>query len=253
MSDTKRFILWVSLVAWGFFSLVFPVHAGNTIVVKKKVVASSAASATPDKFSDTMDEGSSQWGVETETNGTWTYNDSSAGYTRMTVTGAASVIGATRTFTESTGATYIKVVFRLAVGMNNTYKIWRFLWVLDGAANPPPIICYLEETSANTKYRVICKNDKNTTAQSIATNQDVGNTWHTLVMKYNSDGSSQTQSQYDGGATSTWTDAEASNLDPDSVVCGTASANGAQTQGSLDVSEISVCTEANKTACGWVP
>lgn len=67
MSDTKRFLLWVSLVAWGFFSLVVPVHAecwempystylnnqspecdiplevaANTIVVKKKAVDSAA-------------------------------------------------------------------------------------------------------------------------------------------------------------------------------------------------------------------
>lgn len=70
MSDFKRFILWVSLVAWAFFSLVFPVNAqtitcngppcdcvalpdqpicsdtllaANTIVVKKRAVAASAA------------------------------------------------------------------------------------------------------------------------------------------------------------------------------------------------------------------
>lgn len=75
MSDMKRFILWVSLVAWGFFSLCFPVNAqtitcngppcdciafpdqpicsetllaANTIVVKKKggSVAAAAAGGT---------------------------------------------------------------------------------------------------------------------------------------------------------------------------------------------------------------
>lgn len=53
MNDTKRFILWLVLVAWGIFSLTLlevqaqqcseDQYAANTVVVKKKPVASAGA------------------------------------------------------------------------------------------------------------------------------------------------------------------------------------------------------------------
>lgn len=148
---------------------------------------------------------------------------------------------AVATFTEQTSTTYARIKVYITDGFGAEWSNVYFYQLLDNANR-----CVdLRAVDAGSEARIYFQNDS---GSGTSVNVAFG-TWHTIVLKYNSDGSSMSQYKLNGGAAQDIAN-ESNNRDPDRHSIG-AEAAAISTTAQIYVEDLGVCSSSQSSLCGW--